>query len=40
MLLFLGNKFANKNLPAVEVYFSIFLLPCSSTVSYLEIIVL
>ena len=30
--LFLGNKFANKNLPAVEVYFSNFLLPFSSTV--------
>ena len=40
ILLFLGNKFANKNLPAVEVYFSIFLFPCSSNVSYLEMIVL
>ena len=38
--LFFGNKFANKNLPAVEVYFSNFLLPCSSTVSNLDIIVL
>ena len=37
---YLGNKFANKNLPAVEVYFSNFLFPFSSTVSNLEIIVL
>ena len=37
---FVGNKFANRNLPAVDVYFSNFLLPFSSTVSYLEIIVL
>ena len=27
ILLFLGSKFANKNLPAVEVYFSNFLYP-------------
>ena len=40
MLLFLGNKFANKNLPAVEVYFSVFLFPSSSRVSYLEMMVL
>ena len=38
--LFFGNKLANKNLPAVEVYFSNFLLPFSSIVSNLEIIVL
>ena len=38
--LFFGSKFANKNLPAVEVYFSNFLLPLSSTVSNLDIIVL
>ena len=37
---FLGNKFASRNLPAVEVYFSNFLLPFSSIVSNLEIIVL
>ena len=40
MLWFFGNKFANKNLPAVDVYFSYFLLPFSSTVSNLDIIVL
>ena len=40
MLLFFGSKFANKNLPAVDVYFSNFLLPFSSTVSILYIIVL
>ena len=40
MSLFFGNKLANKNLPAVEVYFSNFLLPFSSIVSNLEIIVL
>ena len=38
--LFFGNKLANKNLPAVEVYFSNFLFPSLSTVSNLEIIVL
>ena len=38
--LFFGNRFANKNLPAVDVYFSNFLLPFSSTVSNLDIIVL
>ena len=38
ILLFFGNKFANKNLPAVLLYFSIFLLPFSSKVSNLEII--
>ena len=32
ILLFFGNKFASKNLPAVEVYFSNFLFPLSSTV--------
>ena len=37
--LFFGNRLANKNLPAVEVYFSNFLLPLSSIVSNLEIIV-
>ena len=40
ILLFFGSKFANKNLPAVDVYFSYFLLPFSSTVSILDIIVL
>ena len=40
ILLFLGSRFANKNLPAVEVYFSNFLFPFSSTVSILDIIVL
>ena len=40
MSLFFGNKLANKNLPAVDVYFSYFLFPLSSTVSNLEIIVL
>ena len=40
ILLFLGSKFANKNLPAVDVYFSYFLFPFSSTVSILDIIVL
>ena len=34
------NKLASRNLPAVDVYFSNFLLPFSSTVSNLEIIVL
>ena len=38
IFLFFGNKFANKNLPTVLVYFSIFLLPFSSIVSNLEII--
>ena len=38
--LFFGNKFASKNLPAVDVYFSNFLFPLSSTVSNLDIIVL
>mgnify|MGYP003346315116 CR=1 FL=1 len=40
IFLFFGSKLANKNLPAVEVYFSNFLFPFSSTVSNLEIIVL
>ena len=40
ILWFFGNKLANKNLPAVDVYFSYFLLPFSSTVSNLEMIVL
>ena len=40
MLLFLGSKFANKNLPAVDVYFSYFLFPFSSIVLNLEIMVL
>ena len=39
ILLFLGSKFANKNLPAVDVYFSYFLFPFSSTVSILDMIV-
>ena len=40
MSLFFGNKLANKNLPAVEVYFSYFLFPFSSIVSNLEIVVI
>ena len=40
MSLFFGNKLASKNLPAVDVYFSNFLFPFSSTVSNREIIVL
>ena len=40
ILLFFGSKFASRNLPAVEVYFSNFLFPFSSTVSNLDIIVL
>ena len=37
--LFLGNKLASKNLPAVLVYFSTFVFPSSSIVSNLEITV-
>ena len=37
--LFFGNKFASKNLPAVVVYFSNFLLPFSSKVSKRDTIV-
>ena len=40
ILKFLGNKLANRNLPAVVVYFSNFFLPSASTVSNLDIIVL
>ena len=40
ILLFFGNKLANRNLPAVEVYFSNFWLPFSSIVSNLDMIVL
>ena len=40
ILLFFGSKLANKNLPAVDVYFSYFLFPFSSIVSILDIIVL
>ena len=39
MSLFFGSKLANKNLPAVVVYFSNFLFPLSSTVSKRETIV-
>ena len=39
MFLCLGNKLARRNLPAVLVYFSIFLFPFSSAVSNLETIV-
>ena len=39
IFLFFGSKFANKNLPAVDVYFSNFLFPLSSIVSNLDIIV-
>ena len=38
ILLFLGNTFANKNLPAVLVYFKNFWFPSSSLVSNLETI--
>ena len=38
MLLFLGNTFANKNLPAVLVYFSTIGLPLLSMVLNVEII--